>query len=114
MRQSGILAAAGIYALSNNIHLMSQDHENAFFLSHEMNQISQLNVINNPPDTNIVIFKLMNTNLLSSEFHRRCIAAGVRFSEISTGVFRAVTHLGITRDHTINVCRMLRTLFIDQ
>ncbi len=52
MRQAGILAAAGLYALAHNIERLAADHENAARLARALSDIAQIRVT--PPETNMV------------------------------------------------------------
>lgn len=94
MRQAGILAAAGIYALENNITRLREDHLNAQSLANGLNEINGLSVDLKRVQTNIVnvlterpandwVKKLYNFNVL-------CFA-------ISENCFRMVTHLNISK-----------------
>jgi len=56
MRQAGILAAAGIYALTNNVKRLSQDHKNAELLGAGLAEIDSLMV--SPAQTNILMIKV--------------------------------------------------------
>ena len=94
MRQVGIVAAAGIYALENNITRLREDHLNAQSLANGLNEINGLSVDLKRVQTNIVnvltespandwVKKLYNFNVL-------CFA-------ISENCFRMVTHLNISK-----------------
>lgn len=56
MRQAGILAAAGIYALENNVDRLAEDHEHAEILTEGLAQFEQLAVERDPAQTNMVFF----------------------------------------------------------
>lgn len=56
MRQAGILAAAGLYALDNNIERLAQDHLHAEMLAEGLAQFAELTVDRNPAQTNMVFF----------------------------------------------------------
>lgn len=96
MRQSGILAAAGIYALKNNIARLADDHDNANQLANRLANIPNIRVLNNPPATNIIYFELNLTKIIPESFDQACIGKGVRFSMIAPNKFRAITHLDIS------------------
>ena len=57
MRQAGILAAAGIYALENNIQRLEEDHETAALLAHGLRDIEELKVDEHPAQTNMVFIE---------------------------------------------------------
>ncbi len=56
MRQAGILAAAGMYALENNVERLADDHEHAKILTQGLAQFEQLAVERDPAQTNMVFF----------------------------------------------------------
>ncbi len=98
MRQSGILAAAGIYALENNIERLQEDHDNASYLAHCMSEeITTVQVENETPSTNMVFFRWDGKYIKADQFNQTCIKNGLRFSQVGENRFRAVTHLDITR-----------------
>lgn len=109
MRQSGLLAAAGIYGLKNNISRLQEDHDNATYLAHRLlEEISNIQVEYETSSTNMVFFKWNNNKINPEQFNQICIQNGVRFSHVGVDRFRAVTHLGITRqdiDQTIHILK---------
>jgi len=97
MRQSGILAAAGVYALQHHIDRLEEDHDNAKILAMELSCLApHIEVKNVIPSTNIVLFEWKNQKYNADEFHTRCQQNGLRFSHMSHNLFRAVTHLNIS------------------
>lgn len=57
LRQAGILAAAGLYALDHNIERLADDHANAKRLAHGLAAVSGIHVENTEPPTNMVYFQ---------------------------------------------------------
>jgi threonine aldolase len=96
MRQSGILAAAGLYALEHHVDRLREDHDNAKLLASGLSQISGIELDTPEPETNIVFFRVADGRLSNADFVKRALEQGVRFSGLATGI-RAVTHLDITR-----------------
>lgn len=97
MRQSGILAAAGIYALQNNIERLAIDHQHATKLAERLHEhVPQVHVENIQPSTNMVFFSLNNAKLTPTQFNDACVNKGLRFSVMGQNRFRAVTHLDIS------------------
>lgn len=95
MRQSGVLAAACLFALDHNVERLAEDHANAARLAEELAAIPKVRV--EPVETNIVIFDIGETGLARADFLARTLEHGVRFSHVRgwpTRV-RAVTHLDI-------------------
>jgi len=106
MRQAGILAAAGIYALENNINRLSEDHYRASILARALSESSFVKSVL-PCPTNIVIFELkdgLHSDKVSSELR----AAGLRGSTFGPKQMRLVTHLDFDEndlDEAINIIK---------
>ena len=109
MRQAGFLAAAGIYALDNNIDRLKEDHENAKILEDCLSGLSWVDSVL-PVDTNIVIFKLSgnrSSDLYIDILHEKEIEA-VAFGPKE---IRFVTHLDFTQsmiEQTISKLKSIR------
>jgi threonine aldolase len=92
MRQLGILAAAGLYALKNNIERLAEDHKKAQHLYKVLKNISSVEV--DDVETNIIIFK---SNKISIEDAiKRCEEKGLLLSTGRVGYLRAITHLDVS------------------
>jgi threonine aldolase len=96
MRQSGILAAAGIYALEHHIGRLRVDHDNAKRLARRLQQISTVRINPQDVDTNIVIFDVIGHHLTPPAIVAALKQAGVLIHAIGGTRFRAVTHLDIS------------------
>jgi threonine aldolase len=91
MRQAGYLAAAGIYALDNNINRLKDDHKRAKQLASTMNHLSYIdNVL--PVDTNIIIFNL-NDKLKPEDFVKKLASHNIKATGFGKQAIRFVTHL---------------------
>ncbi len=99
MRQTGILAAAGLYALEHHIDRLEEDHENARLLAQGLAEIEGISVTE--PETNIVVFEI-TSGPSAPELCCELRELGVLASPARTGTdprrIRMVTHLGISRD----------------
>ena len=96
MRQSGVIAAAGIVALNTMIDRLAEDHENARLLALGLAQIPGLSI--NPEDiqTNIVMFDLDPHVATTQELLQRLEEKGVMAYSTRPGKIRMVTHRHIT------------------
>ena len=97
MRQAGIIAAAGVYALRHHVERLVVDHENARFLAHGLAEFRGTTLDPREVETNIVIFDISKTGRTSQEILERLLAQGLRMSIVSSSRLRAVTHLDISR-----------------
>ncbi|MGZ4034919.1 MAG: threonine aldolase family protein [Bacteroidia bacterium] len=94
MRQAGYLAAAGIYALDNNVDRLKEDHKRAKQLAATMSGLSYIsNVL--PVDTNIIIFNL-NDKLNPESFVQKLAANDIKAVGFGKQAIRFVTHLDFT------------------
>ena len=96
MRQAGILAAAGIYALEHNIGRLKEDHDNAKRLARKLQQIPSISVNLQHVDTNIVIFDVVNHRHSPPALVAALKQEGVLINAIGGNSFRAVTHLDVS------------------
>jgi threonine aldolase len=97
MRQAGIIAAGGLYALRHNVARLREDHENATVLAEGLATLPGVR-LDPAPETNIVYFDIAGTGLSSAEARKRLEAEGVRASGIAATRLRFVTHLDISRE----------------
>jgi threonine aldolase len=108
MRQVGILAAAAIYALDNNIDRLKKDNEKAKYFAEEINKSDVINVDLKSVQTNIVIFK---TNKYSkAEITDKLKAKGVIISSGSYDNLRAVFHLDVSEDDLLKSIDIIKSL----
>jgi threonine aldolase len=99
MRQAGIIAAAGIYALRHHVDRLAEDHERARRLAHGLAAIPGITLDPARVETNIVVFDVSRTGLSGEAFGARTLTShGVRFSVLGPASVRAVTHLDIPPD----------------
>jgi threonine aldolase len=96
MRQAGIIAAAGIYALEHHVDRLAEDHARARQLAAGLAELPGISVDPTRVETNIVIFDVRCTGLSGDAFAARTLESrGVRFSVIGPSTVRAVTHLDV-------------------
>lgn len=92
MRQAGVLAAAGLYALEHNIVRLAEDHANAAYLANALSQIASIKVTH--PQTNILFVEVAAGDVSALDKHLR--EHGV-LAAVSTKT-RLVTHLDLSRE----------------
>ena len=99
MRQAGIIAAAGVYALRHHVERLAEDHQRARKLAAGLAELRGVALDVNRVETNIIIFDVRGTGLDGEAFAARTLAShGVRFSVLGPFSVRAVTHLDIPPD----------------
>jgi threonine aldolase len=95
MRQAGIIAAAGLYALEHHVERLAEDHARARQLAAGLAELPGLAVDATRVETNIVVFDVRGAGLTGEEFGRRAERSGVRFSVLGPTLVRAVFHLDV-------------------
>lgn len=96
MRQAGILAAAGIYALERHVARLKADHEHAKKLARQLQHISAIQIAPQHVETNIVIFDIVDEHRSPAELVAALKEHGVLINAVGGQSYRAVTHLHIT------------------
>lgn len=91
MRQVGILAAAGLYALNHNLPRLGEDHNKAKMLAKFLSENNEFVINYDDVHTNIVVFKVQDFSVL--QFIEECFKLGLILSEGKPGYVRAVTHI---------------------
>jgi len=94
MRQVGYLAAAGLYALDNNIERLAEDHNKAKQISQVLSSLSTIKTVE-PIETNIVIFEL-NPDVNENAFVQQLADKNIHIIGMGGGKLRMVTHLDYT------------------
>lgn len=96
MRQVGFMAAAGIYALENNVERLAVDHERAREIGKVLKDQEYVGEVE-PVETNIVIFYLKNPSA-EVGFMKQLQQENIRISNMGQGKLRIVTHLDYTNE----------------
>lgn len=96
MRQAGILAAAGIYALEHHVARLKDDHDHAKKLARLLQQIPSVQIAPQHVETNIVIFEVIDQRRSPAELVTALKEQGVLINAIGGWSFRAVTHLNVS------------------
>ncbi len=112
MRQSGILAAAGSYALATNVERLADDHANARLLADELLRGDDVELDLATVQTNIIVFRLVERKGVpdAATFVERCRERGVLLNAFGPRVARAVTHLDVTADDCRAAAKVMRAV----
>jgi threonine aldolase len=107
MRQAGIVAAAGIYVLENNIQRLEEDHANAALLGEELAKIPQLKVDLEHLHTNMVFLEATSGDFIAlSEFlAEKNILIDARYTA------RLVCHLDISREDVLTTIAAIKEFY---
>lgn len=111
MRQAGILAGAGLYALRNNIKRMADDHRKAKILAEMILRISIIDVDIQSVQTNIVIFDIKRTRMRPERAVSKLADKGLWVVPFGATKIRAVTHLDVEDDEIYRAGEILNKVF---
>ena len=103
LRQSGVLAAACLYALDHHVDRLAEDHEHARLLAEGIDELPGIELFR-PPETNIVIARVPDAIGLAGRLAER----GVEVTPLGPDRIRCVTHLDVDRggiEHALAVLR---------
>ena len=96
MRQAGVIAAAGIVALTEMTHRLAEDHANARSLAEGLTRIEGIAIDPEQIRTNIVYFRVTRKDLPAETLAQRLAENGVHLLAAGPGLCRAVTHYQIS------------------
>ena len=110
MRQAGIVAAGGIFALERNIDRLKEDHDNAQCLARILSQVSTVSLALEAVETNILIFDVVGSRLSATQILEALKREGVLINCMGGMTFRAVTHLDVTSKDIEKAGQVFRTV----
>jgi len=110
MRQAGIIAAGGVYALRHHVKRLAEDHANAKRLADGLAALPGVRVDPRTIETNIVFFDLTGS-LTAPAAVERMLARGVRMGALGARTIRAVTHLDVSADGIERALAVARDVF---
>jgi len=96
MRQAGIIAAAGVYALEHHVERLAEDHANAKLFAESLRNLPGVKVDPQEVETNILFFDIAGTGMTADPFCDALKAKGIDLGGAGTRI-RAVTHLDVSR-----------------
>ncbi len=110
MRQAGIIAAAGIYALDHHVERLQQDHDNAKAFAAAIAAIPGITVVQEQIETNLVFFDVTATGHSAPELAAALLERGIRIGVEGPYHMRAVTHLDVDAAMVAEAAAALATL----
>jgi len=110
MRQAGIIAAAGIFALENMITRLRDDHQRATLLAEGLKTVPGIHFEMGMPQSNMVFLSLKEEVIFSAqEVAARLARLGVKVGVVAQRRFRLVTHYWITDEDVDETIRAFRS-----
>ena len=110
MRQAGVIAAAALYALENNIERLKEDHEKARFFAEEISKLNEIDINMATVQTNIIIFSVKRSESGVNKFKSDLKDKNVLISDGSYGSLRAVFHLDVSLEQVKEAVDVIKKL----
>jgi threonine aldolase len=114
MRQTGIIAAAGIVALDEMRDRLAEDHANASLFAEEISKVPGIEVDLKNVQTNIVFFDITDNRIEDAVFINKLEEKGIRLLPLGPSHFRIVTHFGITEEDIEKTLQVLKEIMSDK
>lgn len=111
MRQVGILAAAGIYALEHHIDRLAEDHRNARAFAERVERIEGIHIDLSTVQTNIVVMDIAGLGIDPSQAVERLKENGLLVVVFGATRIRVVTHLDVTAEQVLRAARIFEETF---
>lgn len=109
MRQAGVMAAPGIYALQNHLSNLLDDHEHAKMLAENLRDLRKSKV-QETVESNIVMLDVEDTGMTAEEYCGRAMDLGLLIRPVFKNTVRLVFYKGITRLDTLEAIRIIKEL----
>jgi threonine aldolase len=107
MRQSGILAAAGLFALDHNVGRLTDDHANARIIAEGLAPLPGVRLDLETVQTNIVIWQMAPEGPDAATITAKAKTAGVLISALGARTLRAVTHMDVSAEQCLHAAEAL-------
>ena len=108
MRQAGIIAAAGVYALEHNVARLADDHANAAVIADRLSECAGCTVLRPDVATNIVVIQ---TDDAASTVASAAAESGVLVTQMGPHTLRCVTHLDVSSEQCARAATVLAHVF---
>jgi threonine aldolase len=108
MRQSGVLAAAGLYALDHHVDQLVRDNAHAALLRDRIAGAPGLAIDEGVAQSNILCFSVEPLGVTAAAFAQACLAEDVRVRAIGAHQIRATTHLEVDEPSVLRAAEVIR------
>jgi threonine aldolase len=109
MRQAGVIAAPGIYALEHNIQILKKDNENARFVADSLRELKNAEVQQNV-QTNIVMLDITKTGLTSTEYCAKAKEKGLWIRPALENQVRMVFYNGVSHKDAAYAVKVIKDI----
>mgnify|MGYP006221241299 FL=1 len=107
MRQSGFLAACGLYALEHNVARLAEDHDRASYLAQSINKMNGFTIDLDSVETNMVY---IDSEMGAKKLMHELANHGIDVLDVGPTAVRAVVHLHVTDEDIEKVIQVFSTL----
>lgn len=111
MRQVGVIAAAGIYALDHHIERLKEDHQNAKRLALGLKEFKGVSINPDHVETNIIIFSTADTGMTAAQVTEAMKKEGVLIHAFGKTQIRLVTHLDVSSEDIEKALKAFKKVF---
>ncbi|TAK64053.1 MAG: low-specificity L-threonine aldolase [Bacteroidetes bacterium] len=111
MRQVGILAAAALYALDNNIERIQEDHDKAAYFANELKDLPKFHIDMRTVQTNMVIIEIQKLKKSQQEVLTTLKEQGVLMTPERHASIRAVFHLDVSMEQVKQAVDVIKKLY---
>lgn len=111
MRQVGMIAAAGIYALEHHLDRIKEDHQNAKRLAVGLKELKGISIEPKHVETNIVIFDIADTGMTGSQVAEAIKKERILIHAFGKTQIRLVTHLDVSNDDIEEALKAFEKIF---
>lgn len=111
MRQVGIIAAAGLYALEHHIERMREDHQNAKRLALGLKELKGITIHPDHVETNIVIFDVAQTGMTAAQVSDAMKRERILIHAFGKTQIRLVTHLDVSGEDIEDALKAFKKVF---
>ncbi|MCA9048501.1 MAG: DegT/DnrJ/EryC1/StrS family aminotransferase, partial [Planctomycetaceae bacterium] len=111
LRQSGIVAAAALYALEHHVDRLHEDHNNARLLATELQAVRGIHASAQDTQSNLVFFEIDPASGTAVQLASALKDRGVLMGPMGGQRMRAVTHLDVTTDNIRTAVRAVQECF---
>jgi threonine aldolase len=108
MRQAGILAAAGLYALEHMVDRLEEDHVNAKQLAQELEKVNNIKIDLDKVSTNLIFFDLETDRLSDDAFIASMLRQNIKIDSKGSHRFRIATHFGFINNDIEKVIKAVK------
>lgn len=108
LRQSGVVAAAAIYAMEHNVERLQEDHDNAHTFANGISDIEGIKVNANEIETNLVFFDIDPDLGTAAQLKAQLYENGLKVSGSGRQRLRAVAHLDVSHEDVVKATAIVR------